>query len=129
MMKKVSFIFSLLFLLSVNIINAQSADAAIKMAKEKYDIGKVSPGDAVTFDMEFVNQTKKPVVVKTVQAGCGCTVPEKPAEPILPGKTGKVKVSYKPSALGPVNRDVEIYLAGYTEPKIVYFTGEVVAKK
>ncbi|MCH5721166.1 DUF1573 domain-containing protein [Niabella hibiscisoli] len=68
-------------------------------------------------------------MVKNVMAGCGCTVPEKPTEPIMPGKTGKIKVSYSAPSAGPVNKDVEIYLAGYNEPKIVYFTGEVVAKK
>lgn len=128
-MKIITLVFSLLFTFSATIIHAQSANDAIKMVKEKYDIGKVSPGEAVTFNMEFVNQTKKPIVVKTVQAGCGCTVPEKPTQPILPGKIGTVKVSYNPSSPGPVNKDVEIYLDGYTEPKIVLFTGEVIAKK
>ncbi len=137
-MKKISLILSLLFVMSVNWAGAQSAsvksvatgaDAAITMVKEKYDIGKVKQGDPVTFYMEFVNQTKKPLVVKNVMAGCGCTVPEKPTEPIMPGKTGKIKVSYTAPSAGPVNKDVEIYLAGYNEPKIVYFTGEVVAKK
>lgn len=104
-----------------------SAESAIKMVKEKYDIGKIPQGEPYTFYMEFVNQTKKPLVVKSVMAGCGCTVPEKPNEPILPGKVGKIKVSYNAATVGPVNRDVEIYLAGYTEPKVVYFTGEVVA--
>ncbi|MCH5598744.1 DUF1573 domain-containing protein [Niabella ginsengisoli] len=99
------------------------------MVKDKYDIGKVPQGQPVTFYMEFVNQTKKPLVVKSVMAGCGCTVPEKPKEPIMPGKTGKIKVAYSAPSAGPVNKDVEIYLAGYNEPKIVYFTGEVVAKK
>lgn len=120
----------------VGFVNAQSkvekataVDSAIKMLKEKYDIGKVPQGELYTFDMEFVNQTKKPLVVKNVLAGCGCTVPEKPTEPILPGKVGKIKVSYSAPSVGPVNRDVEIYLAGFAEPKIVYFTGEVVAKK
>lgn len=137
-MKKFSLILSLLFVMSINWAGAQTAsvktaatgaDAAITMVKEKYDIGKVSQGSPVTFYMEFVNQTKKPLVVKNVMAGCGCTVPEKPTEPIMPGKTGKIKVSYSAPSAGPVNKDVEIYLAGYDEPKIVYFTGEVVAKK
>lgn len=137
-MKKFSWILSLLMLIFVGGANAQSAgakapaasaDNAITMVKEKYDIGKVTQGEPVTFDMEFVNQTKKPLVVKNVLAGCGCTAPEKPTQPIMPGKTGKIKVTYNAPSAGPVNKDVEIYLAGYNEPKIVYFTGEVVAKK
>lgn len=136
-MKKISLFFFLFFAGFVIAAQAQnvavakgpSADEAIKMVKEKYDIGKVTQGEPVTFYLEFTNQTKKPLVVKNVMAGCGCTVPEKPSAPIMPGKAGKIKVSYSAPSVGPVNRDVEIYLAGYNEPKIVYFTGEVLAKK
>lgn len=128
-MKKLSFILSFLFVLSVGIVSAQSADSAIQMSLEKYDVGKIPAGDAYTFFMEFKNQTKKPIVVKHVGAGCGCTVPEKPTEPIMPGKSGKIKVVYTPASPSPINKDVEIYLAGYKEPKIVYFTGEAIAKK
>lgn len=140
-MKKICLIFSF-FVMCGNIVSAQtsavkqtasadlkSADGAIKMTKEKYDVGKIPAGEAYTFYMEFANQTKKPLVVKHVGAGCGCTVPEKPTEPIMPGKTGKIKVVYTPTSASPINKDVEIYLAGYDEPKIVYFTGEAIAKK
>ncbi len=141
-MKKICLIFSF-FVLCGSVVSAQktpsqqkaasvsqnSADGAIKMVKEKYDVGKIPAGDAYTFYMEFTNQTKKPLVVKHVGAGCGCTVPEKPTEPIMPGKTGKIKVVYTPASPMPINKDVEIYLAGYNEPKVVYFTGEAVAKK
>ena len=135
-MKKISLFFVLFFSLFTGSIFAQSdtakqpaVESAIKMVKEKYDIGKIPQGQSYTFYMEFLNQTKKPLVVKSVLAGCGCTVPEKPTEPIMPGKTGKIKVAYSAPSAGPVNKDVEIYLAGYNEPKIVCFTGEVVAKK
>lgn len=127
----------LFFAVSVLAVNAQTStkeqkapaiESAIKMTMDKYDIGKIPQGQPYVFFMEFTNITKKPLVVKTVMAGCGCTVPEKPTEPILPGKNGKIKVSYSAPSVGPVNKDVEIYLAGFTEPKIIYFTGEVVAK-
>lgn len=106
-----------------------SVDQAVKMTKDKYDIGKIPQGEPYNFDMEFTNETKKPLVIKSVMASCGCTVPEKPTQPIMPGKTGKIKVSYSAPSLGPVNKDIEIYVAGYNEPKTVYFTGEVIAKK
>ncbi|WP_346239266.1 DUF1573 domain-containing protein [Niabella insulamsoli] len=136
-MKQVGFLLLLVCLFGFNVnaqtsapeVPATSAENAIKMVKEKYDIGKVPQGKPVTFYMEFLNETKKPLVVKSVMAGCGCTVPEKPKEPIMPGKTGKIKVEYSAPSAGPVNKDVEIYVAGYNEPKVVYFTGEVVAKK
>lgn len=105
---------------------AVSTDDVIKMSKEKYDIGKIPSGKPYTFFMEFSNISKKPVVVENVTAGCGCTIPEKPLQPIMPGKTGKIKVQYNAAGPQPVNKDVYIKIAGIPEPKIVYFNGEVV---
>ncbi len=131
-MKKLSLMLMLVCAGSFMVAKAQSGDPAdkiIKMSKEKYDIGKIPQGVPYTFYMEFTNISSKPVVVENAMAGCGCTVPDKPVKPIMPGKTGKVKVVYNAAAAGPVNKDVEIKFAGINEPKIIYFTGEVLAKK
>ena len=37
---------------------------------------------------EFTNTGDAPLIISNVQSTCGCTVPSKPTEPILPGKTG-----------------------------------------
>ncbi len=139
-MKKITLLLALSFMIIGGVAQAQgaasakngttaTADAAIKMLKDNYDIGKITQNETATFYIEFANQTNKPLVVKSVMADCGCTVPEKPTEPIMPGKTGKIKVSYTPPSTGPVKKGVQIYLAGYGAPKIVLFTGEVLAKK
>lgn len=101
------------------------ADKVIKMHHDKYELGKVKFKKDTTFYMEFTNISKKPIVVESVVAGCGCTVPEKPSAPIMPGKTGKVKVGYNGSAPAgeEFSRDVTIKIKG-AEPKTVYFSGE-----
>lgn len=130
-MKKILFL--LLVLLGMTYMSsAQSAAAAdkmIKMDKEKYELGKIPVNEPMTFFMEFTNISNKPVVVENVMAGCGCTVPEKPAAPVLPGKKGKIKVGYNASAHGVFTKDVQIKIAGVNEPKIVLFTGETVEQK
>jgi len=106
---------------------ATPADQVIKMAKEKYDLGKIKYKEATTFFMEFTNISKKPVIVENVVVGCGCTVAEKPAAPIMPGKVGKIKVGYDATAPAgqPFNKDVTIKIKG-VQPKTVYFTGEII---
>ncbi len=42
----------------------------------------------------FTNTGDAPLIITNVQSTCGCTVPSKPTEPILPGKTGKIDVKY-----------------------------------
>jgi len=43
---------------------------------------------------EFTNTGDAPLIITNVQSTCGCTVPSKPTEPIMPGKTGKIDVKY-----------------------------------
>lgn len=130
-MKKILFL--LLVLLGMTYMSsAQSAAAAdkmIKMDKEKYELGKIPVNEPMTFYMEFTNISNKPIVVENVMAGCGCTVPEKPAAPVLPGKKGKIKVGYNAAGHGVFTKDVQIKIAGVNEPKIVLFTGETVEQK
>jgi Protein of unknown function (DUF1573) len=107
-------------------VNAQSkADSVIKMNVETHDFGKVKQGIPVSYEFEIKNISDVPVVVENAWGSCGCTVPEKPTEPILPGKTGKMKVTYSAAAVAPISKDVFIKIAGVETPKTVHITGEV----
>ena len=92
-----------------------------------HDFGKIKQGEPVTFVFELKNISKAPVVVENTSASCGCTTPEKPTEPIMPGGIGKVKVQYNAAAVAPFNKDVYIQLAGVETPKTVHITGEVLS--
>ena len=107
-------------------VNAQSkVDSVIKMNVETHDFGKVPQGTPVTYDFEIKNISKEPVVVENTWASCGCTTPEKITEPILPGKTVRLKVQYNAAAVAPINKDVFIKIAGVEGPKTVHISGEV----
>lgn len=97
----------------------------IKMNAETHDFGKIKQGEPVTYIFEIKNISDKPVVVESTSASCGCTTPEKPNEPIMPGTVGKVKVVYNAAAAAPFTKDVFIKLAGVDAQKIVHITGEV----
>lgn len=124
-MKKILFLATaFIFALSVQ---AQKVDEVIKMNVETHDFGKVKQGVPVTYDFEIKNISDKPVVVENTWASCGCTTPEKITEPIMPGKTAKLKVAYNSAAVAPINKDVSIKLAGIDEVKVVKITGEVLS--
>jgi hypothetical protein len=109
-------------------VNAQSkVDSVIKMNVETHDFGKVPQGTPVTYDFEIKNISKEPVVVENTWASCGCTTPEKITEPILPGKTVRLKVQYNAAAVAPINKDVFIKIAGIETAKSVHITGEVLS--
>lgn len=108
-------------------VQQPKVDDIIKMNVETHDFGKVKQGIPVTYEFEITNITDKPVVVENTWASCGCTTPEKITEPIMPGKTVKLKVQYNAAAVAPINKDVSIKLAGIDQPKVVKIVGEVLA--
>ena len=42
-----------------------------------------------------------------LQSTCGCTVPTKPTEPIMPGMTGKIDVKYNMNP-GPIRKTITV---------------------
>lgn len=58
------------------------------------DLGKVVDGQVVEVTYRFRNTGKTNLVIEDVTAGCGCTVPEKPAKPFAPGEEGEIKAKF-----------------------------------
>lgn len=58
------------------------------------EVGEVIEGEKVETQFRFINTGKSPLVVSNVEASCGCTVPEKPTEPIMPGEEGQIKAVF-----------------------------------
>ena len=123
-MKKI-FLFASAFIFSIAAMAQQKTDDVIKMNTETHSFGKIKQGIPVTYYFEITNISNKPIVVENASASCGCTVPEKPAQPIMPGKTDKIKVVFNAGAVGPINKDIYIKLADIPDQKIVHITGEV----
>lgn len=67
----------------------------IKFDKLTHDFGTFSAkSPKVVTVFTFTNTGDAPLVIHQAIASCGCTVPEFTEEPVLPGKTGIVKVTY-----------------------------------
>jgi|SRR5690606_32666558 len=59
-----------------------------------HDFGTVTAGEVVEHEFVFKNNGGIPLIISQTIASCGCTIPEKPTDPILPGEEGKIKVAY-----------------------------------
>ncbi|MDD3005092.1 DUF1573 domain-containing protein [Flavobacterium sp.] len=96
------------------------------------DYGKVyKDSDNGIRSFEFKNTGNQPLIITNVQSTCGCTVPSKPTEPIMPGKTGKIDVKYNMSP-GPIRKTitVESNAVNYEGGKIpLKIKGEVLVKQ
>ena len=56
--------------------------------------GKIEEGQTLDVEFEFTNTGTEMLIIKNVSASCGCTIPEKPEEPIAPGQSGKIKATF-----------------------------------
>jgi hypothetical protein len=89
---------------------AASAQAKIEfVAKDNtVDFGKVyKESDSGVRTFEFKNTGDAPLIITNVQSTCGCTVPSKPTEPIMPGKSGKIDVKYNMNP-GPIRKTITV---------------------
>ena len=124
-MRKLLFL-SIAFLISATVFGQTKVDDVAKFNEEKHDFGKIKQNVPAVYFFEITNNSNKPLVIEIASASCGCTVPEYPKEPIVPGKTAKIKVQYNAAAMGHFDKDVTIKLAGIEATKILKITGEVV---
>jgi len=65
--------------------------------KKEHDFGEIKEGSKVETTFIFTNSGEADLIITNAQASCGCTVPEYTKEPIKPGKSGKMKVSFDSS--------------------------------
>ena len=61
------------------------------------DIGKVKKGQVAEVSWRLKNVGDKPLVIAQVTPGCGCTVAEKPEEPIMPGGEATIRAKFSSS--------------------------------
>ena len=66
----------------------------IEWKETAINFGKITEGQKLEVVYHFKNTGNKPLVVTKVVPGCGCTVVDKPAEPIAPGKEGIIKGAF-----------------------------------
>lgn len=71
-----------------------SESTTVEIIDSIYNFGEIAEGEIVEFNFRFKNTGKAPLVVTNVSASCGCTVPEKPEQPIRPGETGFIKAKF-----------------------------------
>ena len=104
--------------------------AVITFERTEHDFGKINEADGrVTTVFEFKNEGMEPLVLSNVRASCGCTTPNWTREPIEPGQTGKITVTYNPNGRpGRFQKTVTITSNATEATTHVYIKGEVIPK-
>lgn len=99
---------------------------SVQMIDSIYDFGKVVEGQKVEHNYRFKNTGNKALVVSAATASCGCTVPEKPEEPVKPGETGILKVVFNSAGRpGPAHKTITVVSNAYPGFPVLVLTGLV----
>ena len=110
-MKNLVVLLALVF--SVVAVSAQSEKAVtgpeISFQKTTHEYGTIELNGDGTYNFEFTNTGNEPLILSKPRSSCGCTVPQWPKEPILPGETNQIKVTYNTHKAGPFNKTVTVY--------------------
>ena len=118
-------ILSFTIFLFVGFSSIAQEKAEFKFVKEIIDYGKIAQNSNGVRVFEFTNIGKTPLVILRVQASCGCTVPKKPENPILPGEKGKIEVSYDTKRVGGFSKSITIFSNAKNERKVIRIKGMV----
>ena len=100
-------------------INAQE----FKFEKEVIDYGKVALGSEGKRVFEFTNVGNEPLIIKDIRSTCGCTVPKKPEQPIMPGAKGEIEVSYDTKRPGGFSKAITIISNAKSQRKVLKIKG------
>ena len=89
--------------------------------EEEYTFGEVIMGEKVKHIFEFTNTGKSNLIIHSVKATCGCTVPKNwPKKPIAPGETGKIEVVYDSAIGGGGKKSKRVSIVANTNPPQTY---------
>lgn len=110
----------------VSFASAQDNQAQIKFDKVSHDFGTFSESNPVQECIfTFTNVGQAPLIINQAVASCGCTVPSYTKEPIAPGKTGAIKVTYngKGKFPGHFKKSITVRTNGKPEMSRLYVEG------
>lgn len=133
-MRKVGYILSLLAIILVGSqANAQEVNpdngAIIALDKDAHNYGEIIQGANGECKFVVTNKGNEPLIISKCQQSCGCTVPKCPVQPIAPGKSVEIIVTYDTKRVGPINKSVTIHSNAANEPsKVIRILGNVKAK-
>jgi len=88
-------LFAVSLILLFSVVFSASAGTGVRWLGTVCDFGAFDESPTlVTAHFRFVNDSDEPVAITSVRATCGCTTPVYSTDPVLPGDTATIAVSY-----------------------------------
>lgn len=122
-MKKLVFLIGVLVMMA-GVAMAQEEKVSengpeIEFEKLVHDYGEVQYNGNGECEFRFTNTGNEPLILQKPKSSCGCTVPTWPKEPILPGESDVIKVTYKTTKVGAINKSITVTSNAKTNATVV----------
>ncbi|HHW59512.1 MAG: DUF1573 domain-containing protein [Bacteroidales bacterium] len=121
-MKKLIFFFLVFTMMS----NLSAQEPMMAFDKTTHDFGKIKITDIVSVDFTIKNIGKAPLFLSEPRSTCGCTVASYPKEPIMPGQSNKISITFEPEKEGPFTKQITIFSNAENSPITLVIKGEVI---
>jgi len=108
--------------------DAAKPAAGIAWTATTIDFGKIPQGKPVNAEFEFKNPSMVPLIISSVRPTCGCTVADYPKEPVPPGKSGKIAVTFNAASSGFFQKTIIITTNATEGTTSLVIKGEVLIK-
>ena len=82
--------------------------AEITFESEVVDYGTIEKGDDGVREFKFTNTGTSPLFITQVRSSCGCTIPKKPIDSIMPGVEEVIEVKYDTNRVGPIRKTITV---------------------
>ena len=110
------FLLSLYVSLALTTLNAQvnktqetpKNGPKITFNELEHNYGTIQKGGDGNCEFTFTNDGNEPLILTGVRASCGCTTPTWTKEPVMPGKTGTIKVRYNTNNVGSFTKTITV---------------------
>lgn len=123
MKKLITLLFIAFVTLSINAQDVKPVEKVVdpnapvfEFESDVIDYGKLEVAADGVRIFKFKNIGKSPLVISRIQSSCGCTVPEKPEKPIMPGASGEIKVKYDTKRQGGFSKEITVF-SNASEPE------------
>jgi hypothetical protein len=95
-----------------------------------HDFGPIHQGEVVQHEFTFTNNGKTPLIISSAIGSCGCTVPDYPHDPVQPGQSAVMKVTFNSAGkFGPQVKTVTIHANTVRNVHELFIKADVAAKK
>lgn len=125
MIMKRTILTTILSIIALVVFAAGEAD--IKFEKTTHNFGSFPESQKVTCTFKFTNTGDNLLVIHQAIASCGCTVPQYSKEPIKPGESGEIVVTYNGAGKFPGHFRKSVTIRSNAKKEIVrlYIEGDM----